>query len=40
MAQTSGWPSGTLRAYEDVSAARNSGSSWEAITVCTLQTHT
>ncbi len=40
MAQTSGCPSGTFSASEDVSAARSSGSSWEAITVCTLQAQT
>ena len=40
MAHTSGWPSGTLSASGDRSAARSSGSSREAITVCTLQAHT
>jgi hypothetical protein len=37
IAQTSGWPSGTL-IDEPSSALRNSGSSAEAITVWTLQT--
>ena len=38
-AHTSGWPSGTVKSASKT-AARSSGSSWLAITVCTAATQT